>query len=66
MLAEWTEKHAVRWAFNKPGKPTQNAFIKRFNRKAFIEIANFNLLWILHKLREMTKRWLSEEPVLIV
>ncbi|MDT3409761.1 UNVERIFIED_ORG: transposase InsO family protein [Atlantibacter sp. SORGH_AS 304] len=30
-LAEWAEKHVVKLDFIYPGKPTQNAFIKRFN-----------------------------------
>nr|CBX81212.1 probable Pol polyprotein [Erwinia amylovora ATCC BAA-2158] len=32
MLAEWAETREVVLEFIKPGKPTQNAFIERFNR----------------------------------
>lgn len=32
VLAEWAEQHAVKQEFIQPGKPTQNAFIERFNR----------------------------------
>ena len=31
-LAECAEQHAVKLEFIQPGKPTQNAFIERFNR----------------------------------
>lgn len=32
VLAQWTEAHAVVPEFIRLGKPTQNAFIERFNR----------------------------------
>ena len=37
-LAEWAEQHAVKLEFIQPGKPTQNAFIERFNRTYRTEI----------------------------
>lgn len=37
-LAEWAEEYGVQLEFIKPGKPTQNAFIERFNRTYRTEI----------------------------
>ncbi len=53
-LAEWAEKHAVKLEFIQPGKPTQNAFIERFNRTYRTEILKLN------EVREITEIWLSE------
>ena len=54
-LAQWAEEHGVLLEFIKPGKPTQNAFIERFNRTYRTEILDFYLL-----AREITERWLAE------
>lgn len=59
-LAEWAEVHAVKPEFIKPGKPTQNAFIERFNRTYRTEILDFYLFRTLNEVREITERWLSE------
>ena len=32
ILADWAEDHTVDLEFIHPGKPTQNAYIERFNR----------------------------------
>ncbi len=34
-LAQWAEEHGVMLEFIRPGKPTQNAFIERFNRTCY-------------------------------
>jgi len=59
-LADWAETHAVRLEFIEPGKPTQNAFIERFNRTYRTEILDFYLFRTLNEVREITERWLSE------
>lgn len=59
-LAEWAEQHAVKLEFIQPGKPTQNAFIERFNRTYRTEILDIYLFRTLNEVREITEKWLSE------
>ena len=59
-LAQWAEEHGVQLEFIKPGKPTQNAFIERFNRTYRTGILDFYLFRTLNEAREITERWLIE------
>ncbi|EMX8464247.1 IS3 family transposase [Serratia marcescens] len=59
-LAQWAEEHGVLLEFIKPGQPTQNAFIERFNRTYRTEILDFYLFRTLNEAREITERWLTE------
>lgn len=59
-LAQWAEDHGVMLEFIKPGKPTQNAFIERFNRTYRTEILDFYLFRTLNEARAITERWLNE------
>ena len=59
-LAQWAEEHGVMLEFIRPGKPTQNAFIERFNRTYRREILVFYLFRTLNETREITERWLAE------
>ncbi len=60
ILAQWAEDHGVQLEFIQPGKPTQNAFIERFNRTYRTEILDFYLFRTLNEVREITERWLAE------
>ncbi len=59
-LEFWAEEHGVKLDFIKPGKPTQNAFIERFNRTYRNEILDCYLFESLTQVREMTDSWIDE------
>jgi len=59
-LSEWAEEHGVLLEFIKPGKPTQNAYIERFNRTYRTEILDYYLFSDLDEARDITSRWMIE------
>ncbi|CZG50867.1 Integrase core domain [Legionella pneumophila] len=59
-LADWAEKHQVVLEFIKPGKPTQNSFIERFNRTYRTEILDMYAFKNLQEVRELTEIWIKE------
>lgn len=60
MLEQWAERHQVKLAWIEPGKPTQNAFIERFNRTYREEILDMYLFRSLDEVRQITEQWLEE------
>lgn len=55
VLVQWAEGHGVILKFIKPGKPTQNTFIERFNRTDRTEILDFYLFSPLNEAQEITE-----------
>ena len=57
-LHEWGKANRVLIYHIQPGRPTQNAFIERFNRTYRNEVLNLYLFRSLDEGREITSRWL--------
>lgn len=59
-LADWAEEHHIKLEFIKPGKPTQNSYVERFNRTYRDEILNMYVFKTLNEVKELTEKWMIE------
>jgi len=59
-MAEWAEANGVVLEFIKPGKPTQNSYVERFNRTYREEVLDMYVFRTLSEVREITDKWLTE------
>lgn len=59
-LADWAEQHEIELEFIKPGKPTQNSYVERFNKTYRTEILDMYAFKTLNEVRERTEHWMRE------
>lgn len=59
-LADWAEQHQIELEFIKPGKPTQNSYVERFNRTYRTEVLDMYAFRTLSQVREITENWMRE------
>jgi len=59
-LANWAAEHDVALAFIQPGKPAQNAFIERFNRKYREAVLDAFVFHTVAEVQAITEDWLEE------
>ncbi|MEO6752921.1 MAG: IS3 family transposase [Chthoniobacteraceae bacterium] len=58
-LAAWCETHRVKLHHIQPGKPTQNAYIERFNRTLRNEVLDAHIFHSLSQVRDIIHDWMT-------
>ena len=59
-FADWAEKNGVMLLFIQPGKPSQNAFIERFNRSFRQEVLDAWLFNAISEVQDAADAWLTD------
>ena len=57
-FVDWCRCHGIEIRYIQPGKPNQNAFIKRFNKTYRDEVLEIYLFTSLDDVRRITEEWL--------
>jgi len=58
-LVAWCETHRVKLHHIQPGKPTQNAYIERFNRTLRNEVLDAHIFHSLSQVRDLIHDWMT-------
>jgi putative transposase len=65
-LREWAQAMGIELVYKQPGKPTQNAYIERFNRTARSEWLNMRIFDSIEHAQSLAIQWMwvynNEQP----
>ena len=57
-LVRWADEHGIKLSYIQPGKPTQNAYIERFNRTARHEWLDLYHFDSIEQAQNLATQWL--------
>ena len=57
-LITWANQHQITILYIQPGKPTQNAYVERFNRTARHEWLDLHMLESVEQAQNLATDWL--------
>ena len=59
-LDQWCKAHKITLAYIQPGKPTQNAYVERFNGSMRRELLSAYVFRTLSEVREKAEEWMDD------
>jgi putative transposase len=57
---DWSQMHHIEFKYIQPGKPTQNAFVERFNGSYRRGVLNKYIFEDIDQVREQTQIWMND------
>lgn len=60
LASEWSKIHEIEFLYIQPGKPTQNAYVERFNGSYRRGVLDAFIFEDIHQVREQTEIWMND------